>query len=169
MNVYEAIEKRYSVRKYKDKPVEDEKLNRVLNAGRMAPSGNNKQEWKFVVVRDTQTRQALSEAADQPFVGQAPVIIAVVGLDPERLMSCDIPSDPVNCAIAVDHMTLAAVAEELGTCWIGHFDQDSCCSILDVPPTAKIIEMLTLGYPDATAPKKQRKELQQVIRYEKFS
>jgi nitroreductase len=78
----------------------------------------------------------------------------------------------VDCAIAIDHMTLAAVAEGLGTCWIGHFDQDACRKVLGVPASAVIIELLPLGYPapGAEAPKtKPRKPMNQVVCYERFS
>ncbi len=169
MDIYEAIENRYSVRKYQDKPIEQEKLERVLNAGRLAPSGRNRQEWKFVVVRDAEMRKSLAEAAGQPFLAEAAAIIAVVGLDPESVMHCAVPADPVDCAIPIDHMTLAAVAEGLGTCWIGHFDQDACCGLLDVPSTAKIIELLLIGYPAAGPGTKKRKPLKEVVCYEKFS
>lgn len=169
MDVYEAIKKRCSVRAYEDRPIEDDKLQRILDAGRHAPSGNNRQEWKFVVVRDEKLRSGLAKAADQAFVGQAPVVIAVVGLNPERVMACDIPADPVDCAIAIDHMTLAAVAEGLGTCWIGHFDQDASRKLLGVPPSAKIIELLPMGYPAGGPKPKKRKDLGEVVCYDKFS
>ena len=169
MDIYEAIEKRYSVREYQDKSVEEDKLQRVLNAGRVAPSARNRQEWKFVVVRDPQMRRSLGEAADQAFLAAAPVIIAVVGLTPDKVMHCTVPADPVDCAVAIDHMTLTAVAEGLGTCWIGHFDQDSCCALLDVPSSAKIIEMLALGYPAGQGGTKKRKPAEEVICYERFS
>ena len=169
MDIYEAIEKRYSVRTYQDRAVEEEKLARVLNAGRLAPSGRNRQEWKFVVVRDAEVRQAIGEAAEQDWVAKAPVIIAVVGMNPDRIMFCDVPADPVDCAIAIDHMTLAAVAEGLGSCWVGHFAQDACCEILDVPATGKTVELLALGYPADEAPAKKRKALEEVVCYERFA
>jgi len=168
MDLHEVLENRYSVRKYEDRPVEDDRLRRVLNAGRMAPSGRNLQQWKFVVVRDAERRQALAEAAEQPWIAHAPVIVAVVSTEPERMMFCKIPAGPVDCAIAIDHMTLAAVAEGLGTCWLGHFDQDACCNLLDVPPSAKIIEMLALGYPADTPPPKKRKALDEVVCWETY-
>ncbi len=169
MDIYEAIEKRYSVREYQDKPVEEAKLHRVLDAGRVAPSGSNRQEWKFVVVLDGETRRLVAEAADQDFLATAPVIIAVVGLNPNKVMHCTVPADPVDCAIAIDHMTLAAVAEGLGTCWIGHFDQDSCRSLLNVPSSAKIIELLALGYPAVEPGTKKRRPAEEIICYERFS
>ncbi|MCK4275577.1 MAG: nitroreductase family protein [Phycisphaerae bacterium] len=169
MDIYEAIKQRYSVRAYEDKPIEDDKLQRVLEAGRVAPSGNNRQEWKFIVVRDPELRSGLAKAAEQPFVGQAPVVIVVVGTNPTRIMKCEVPADPVDCAIAIDHMTLAAVAEGLGTCWIGHFDQKASRKVLGVPETATVIELLPLGYPAGGPKGKPRKAFSEVVCYEKFS
>lgn len=169
MKLYEAIEKRCSVRKYKDKAVEDDKLSRVLNAGRVAPSASNRQDWKFIVVRDQAIRTELVKATEQPWMQAVPIIIAVVGTN-DRTMFCEIPSAPVDCSIAIDHMTLAAVAEGLGTCWIGHFNQGDCKKILGVPDDAKIVQMLTLGYPGEAGPKeKSRKDFDEVVCYEKFT
>jgi nitroreductase len=170
MDVYEAIRKRYSVRSYQDKPIEDAKLARVLDAGRTAPSARNRQEWKFVVARDGKVRGELAKAAGQEFIGKAPVVIAVVGLTPQAVMRCGIPTDPVDCAIAIDHMTLAAVAEGLGTCWIGSFDQGACRKVLAVPETARIIELLPMGYPAGPAKtEKPRKGAAEVVCRDRFS
>ena len=170
MNVYEAIKTRRSVRAYQDKPVPEDVLTRILDSGRMAPSGGNRQPWKFVVVKDSQTRKKLAQAANnQHFVGEAPVIIAAVGLNPDKIMSCGIPADPVDVAIAIDHMTLAAVEEGLGTCWIGAFSQEKVCEILQVPSTFKVIELLTLGYPADSLHPKVRRSLEEIVCHEKFS
>ncbi len=170
MDVYEAIEKRCSVRSYQASAIEEDKLMRVLEAGRASPSARNSQNRKFIVVRDGKTRAALRDAAGQDFVGAAPVVIAVVSSEPQRLMHCKVPSGPVDCAIAIDHMTLAAVAEGLGTCWIGHFDQDACCKILSVPPGSQIIELLTLGYPAGAAAKaKSRRPIDEIVCHEQYS
>lgn len=170
MDFHEVIKKRYSVRSYENRPVEEEKLRRVLEAGRMAPSARNRQEWKFVVVRDARVRQKLVEASGQAFLAEAPVVIAVVGLTPEAKMFCTIPTDPVDCAIAIDHMSLAAVAEGLGSCWIGHFDQDACRKILGVPESAKIMELLPMGYPSGPGKtEKPRKAFQDVVCFDRFA
>jgi len=170
MELYEAIAKRFSCRSFKDMPIEPDKLQRVLDAGRQAPSGNNSQPWKFIVVTDPKRRQALAEVAcNQAFVGQAPAVIAVVGLDEKYVMHCKVPGDPVNCAIAIDHMTLAATAEGLGTCWIGAFDQNKCRELLGVTPPAWIIELLPIGYPAVKPGAKTRKSLDEVVCYEQFS
>jgi len=168
MEVYEAIRKRCSVRAYEDRDVEEDTLRRVLEAGRLAPSARNRQERKFVVVRDRERRRALAEAADQAWIARAPVIVAVVGTTPDAVMHCGVPTDPVDCAIAIDHMTLAAVAEGLGTCWLGHFNQDACRRLLDVPSDATIIELLAVGYPDGEPGPKRRKEFDEVVYQETF-
>ena len=169
MELYEAIRNRRSVRAYVDRPVEAEKLQRVLEAGRLSPSARNRQERKFLVVQDARRRQELAEAADQAWIANAPVLIAVVGTTPHAVMHCDIPTDPVDCAIAIDHMTLAAVAEGLGTCWLGHFVQDACRKMLGVPDTAKIVELLALGYPQDQPEARPRKALDEIVCYERYA
>jgi nitroreductase len=169
MELYEAMEKRYSVRTYEDRPVEKDKLERVLNAARIAPSASNKQDWKFVVVQDAGLRAQLAEKAGQNLCVKAPVVIAAVSLKPERFMRCGIKAGTVDCAIAIDHMTLAAVAEGLGTCWIGSFEQDGCREVLGVPESAKIVELMVLGYPADSARPKDRKALDEVVCHERYS
>jgi nitroreductase len=168
MDLHEAIEQRWSVRQFEPRPVEEEKLLRVLEAGRLSPSAKNRQERKVVVVREEARRRALAEAAEQPWLAAAPVILAMVGTTPESVMHCGVPTDPVDCAIALDHMSLAAVAEGLGTCWIGHFDQDACRRILGVPAAAKIVELMPLGYPSGRRKSRARKELQEVVCHEQY-
>ncbi|MGD0855430.1 MAG: nitroreductase family protein, partial [Dehalococcoidia bacterium] len=102
MELKDAIRKRESIRDYEDKPVPEEKLLKVLEAARLAPSGSNRQEWKFIVVRDVKRRRELSEAAGgQLHIAAAPVVIAAVGTNPERVMMCGVPAYAVNLAIAM--------------------------------------------------------------------
>jgi len=93
----------------------------------------------------------------------------VVSLDPVREMYCGVQAGPVDCAIVLDHVSLAAVEEGLASCWIGHFDQDKCRPILSVPPPAKIIEMLIVGYPSDEPGPKKRKSAEELICWEQFS
>jgi nitroreductase len=149
--------------------VEQEKLQRILEAVRLAPSGSNRQPWKFVVVRDPEIRERLVPACSgQQFVGQAPVVIAGVGLMPDRTMRCDIPGDPVDLAIAMEHLALAAAAEGLGTCWIGAFYQDQVRQVLGIPDTVKVVQMMTLGYPADEPRPKSRKGLSEIVCYDRW-
>jgi nitroreductase len=169
MEFKETMIKRQSIREYEDKPVPQDKLNRILEAARLAPSGSNRQPWKFIVVKDSQRRRELAQAANgQTFVGQAPVIITAVATDPDRIMSCGIPSYAVDLAIAITQMTLAAVDEGLGTCWIGAFSQDKVKEILGVPAKYKVVTVLPVGYPKRESMTKMRKSLEEVVCYEKF-
>ena len=169
MDLYETIKSRYSVRSYLNKPVEQEKLDRILDAARLAPSGSNRQPWKFVVVRDIETRKKLVPAcSNQEFVGQAPVVIAGVGLMPDRVMSCGVPGDPVDVAIALEHVALAATAEGLGTCWIGSFQQDQIRTLLGIPANAKVIEVMTLGYPEDHPRPKTRKPMKELVCHDQW-
>ena len=170
MNVIEAIKTRRSVRSYQDKPVESEKLEQLLEAARLAPSANNRQDWKFIVVQDTGTRQALVKAChDQAFIAQAPVVIAACSTNPDRLMASGQPTAAVDLAIAVDHMTLAAVELGLGTCWIGAFDAPAVAKLLSVPADSAVVHVLPLGYPAKSSAPRPRKSAAEIICNEKFS
>lgn len=169
MNVYDAIKTRRSIRSYQDKPVEEDKLLRVLEAARLAPSASNLQEWRFVVARDAATRQKLMKAAKgQPFVGQAPVVIACCAQTDQHVMTCGQKCYPIDVAIAIDHMTLAAVEEGLGTCWIGAFYADQVREILGIPQDVPVVELLTLGYPTAVPGSGSRLSLDEIVKYERW-
>jgi nitroreductase len=170
MDVFEAIKTRRSIRNYQDRPVEKEKLAKVLEAARLAPSAKNRQEWKFIVIQNEETRYKLAVAAKyQMFIAEAPVVIAACALEFEYRLSCGHPGYAIDLSIAIDHMTLAAVELGLGTCWIGAFYQDQVKQILDVPSKATVVELLPLGYPKIQPPQKSRKSVDEIVRYEKWS
>ena len=167
MDVAEAIQARYSCRAYQNRDVSDETLNRVFELVRLAPSARNFQEWRFVVVRNPETRAKLvSVACDQPFVGQAPVIIACCAETDEHIMRCGQLSYTIDVAIAIDHFTLAAVEEGLGTCWIGAFHEHRAKELLGIPQGVRVVQLLTVGYPADTPGFKSRHGLQDIVRYE---
>ena len=170
MNVSDAIRQRRSIRSYADRPVEQDKLERVLEAGRLAPSARNMQEWRFVVVRDAAVRARLAEAAcGQAFVGQAPVVIAACAVACDHVMTCGQHCYPIDLAIAVDHMTLQAVEEGLGTCWIGAFHEDQVQEVLRVPAGVRVVALLPLGYPAATPAPTPRKPLDEMVAWERWA
>ncbi|MGC9328888.1 MAG: nitroreductase family protein [Candidatus Hinthialibacter sp.] len=169
MNVSEAIRSRYSVRNYQDKPVEEEKLRKLLEAARLAPSASNRQEWRFVVVRDEKKRQALMKAAkNQEFVGQAPVVIACCAVTDNHVMSCGQKCYPIDVAIAMEHICLQAVEEGLGTCWVGAFYEDMVKKELQIPDEVRVVELLALGYPADQAPVKNRLPFDEIVKYESW-
>lgn len=169
MDTLEAIAARRSIRKYQERDIETEKLEKVLQAARLAPSARNSQLWKFVVVKDETQRRKLAAATSAGFAAEAPVIIAGVSLDPERLMRCDVPAYAVDLAIAMTNITLAAQALGLGTCWIGAFDQQAAKKAIDVPEQYKIVQVMPLGYPAEHPDARMRKSLAEIISYDRFS
>jgi nitroreductase len=165
----DAIKKRRSVRHYLPDPIEDDKLQRILEAGRLAPSSMNHQNWRFVVVRSKDHRQELVEVArGQKFVGDAPVVIAACATDPTTKMGCGEPSYAIDLAIAVDHMTLVAAEEGLGTCWVGNFDQEKASRLLKVPAPAKVVFLLPVGYSAKESGPRPRKPLDEVVSEDAF-
>jgi len=169
MNVFEAIRTRRSIRRYQNKPIEEEKLQQILEAGRLAPSSANRQEWRFVVARDAETRMRLMSAAkNQPFVGQAPVVVACCAQTDRHVMTCGELCYSIDVAIAIDHMTLAAWELGLGTCWIGAFFADQVREILGIPEDVPVVELLTLGYPESVPPSTDRLPLEKIVHYERW-
>ena len=165
MDVFEAIKSRRSIRSYEDRLVEDEVLRQVLEAGRLAPSAGNRQDWLFVVVRDAAKRKAMVKAChDQAFIGQAPVIIVACATDTEYRMSSGLHIAAVDTTIAVDHMTLAATALGLSTCWIGAFDPVAVGKLLGLPKGVAAAHVLPMGYPAETPAPRPRKGFTEVVR-----
>ncbi len=170
MDVIEAIEKRRSVRVYQDKPVPEEKLEKIVEAARLAPSANNSQSHKFVVVKDRRLRKELAQnGTSEFFIGGAPLIIVGVALDPDYVMPGGISGHPVDIAIAFDHMSLVAVEEGLGTCWIGAFYKNQVKQILGIPEKYKVVALLPLGYPADSPKEKLRKSLENIVSYDSFT
>ena len=170
MDVYKVIATRKSVRAYLDKDVPEEVIARLLEAARLAPSASNRQEWRFVVVRDPETRKRLVGAAHgQQFVGQAPVVLACCAETDGHVMPCGHQCYPIDVAIAVDHITLCAAAEGLGTCWIGAFDEEQVRQILSIPSQIRVVALLPVGYPQDPAPvEKTRLPLGEIVKYERW-
>jgi len=169
MDIFEAIKKRYSCRVYQNKPVEAEKLNAILNAARLAPSARNFQDWRFVVVTDTNTRKALVAACNnQAFIGQAPVVLACCSTM-QYLMRCSQPAGPIDVAIAMEHIALAATSFGLATCWVGSFYPEQIRNILQIPTHISVIELMTLGYPADQPNEPKRLALDQIVCRERWT
>lgn len=171
MEVFEAIRLRSSVRAYDARPVPEDVLNRVLEAGRIAPSASNYQPWHFIVVRDPEKRKALTDGRYAKFLTQSPVVMVGLG-DKQRSPEWHV----VDTAIALQQMVIAATAEGLGTCWIGSFYEDRVKAALDVPERYAVVAMIAMGYPKekveikaALARPKNRKELGKIVSYDRFA
>jgi len=169
MDVLQAIRDRYSCRAYQDRPVEEDKLRRVLEAARLAPSARNFQDWRFVVVTDAEKRAKLGVAANnQKFVAMAPVVIVACSVN-DHVMRCGQPVGPIDVAIALEHIALQAAAEGLGTCWIGSFYPDQVRPILGIPDGVAVIELMTLGYPADSRRDPKRESLQAIVSWDAWA
>ncbi|MEM2455426.1 MAG: nitroreductase family protein [Candidatus Bathyarchaeia archaeon] len=171
MDVFEAIQKRRSVRAYEPTPVPRETLERVLEAARLAPSAGNIQPWHFIVVTDAEKRRQLAEAPFAGFLREAPVVIVGCGdqkASPKWFM--------VDVAIAMQNTVLAATAEGLGTCWVGSFNEDKVRDMLKIPGNYRVVALLALGYPRRKLDVqggilhliRRRKSLEDIVSFEEF-
>jgi nitroreductase len=164
MDLFEAVEKRRSIRKFKSTPIPSENLKKILEAGRLAPSGGNRQPWSFIIVRNPETRKALSIAANlQRFIAEADTVIVALG-DPDASRSL-YRQDPM---IAVEHMILAATALGYGTCWIGAFNEEEVKKIVKVPENLAVIALLPIGVPDENPPPRSRRAFREIFLRESY-
>ncbi|QQY78813.1 nitroreductase [Keratinibaculum paraultunense] len=168
MDVLSAIKDRRSIRKYSDKPVEEEKLLKVLEAARLAPSARNEQNWKFIVVKDPETKEKLTEAIGQSFVGEAPIILVSCGTETKSVMRGGQPRYTVDLSIATAYMILEAYEQGLGTCWLGSYDEDKVKKVLGIPEDVRVVAITPLGYPAESPAPRPRKELDEIVCYDKF-
>ena len=174
MEFYEVIKTRRSIRSYSPEPIPEDKLRRVLEAARIAPSGANRQPWKFIVVRDEDLKKKVAEACNhQTFISEAPVVIVACGrnIGYNRGGYMGSLSMVMDVTIAMTHLILAARAEGLGTCWIGAFNNDELKKVLDIPPEYNVVAITPLGYPkgEAFTSSMSRKSLEEIVCYEKFA
>ncbi len=164
MSAYEIILKRRSIRKYVPKPVEKEKLLKVLEAARWAPSAGNRQPWYFIVVKDPDLKKELAKAAaNQMFIADADVIIVGVS-DPERSPRWH----DRDTMIALEHIALVATELGLGTCWIGAFDENKVKELLNIPEKLRVVALMPVGYPGESPGPRPRKELKEIVFLNKF-
>ncbi|HEY67152.1 MAG: nitroreductase [Chloroflexi bacterium] len=169
MEFSELIEARYSARAYKPDPVEDEKLQQVLEAARLAPTAANRQPFQIIVIHTVGREAELKRIYNKDWFVQAPLVICACGIPARGWRRRDGKSYcDVDVAIAMDHLILAAANLGLGTCWIAAFDPVAAREVLGLPDDVEPIAFTPLGYPaDRPGPKK-RKALSELVRYERW-
>jgi nitroreductase len=209
MNVSDAIIKRTSIRKWKPMPVEKEKIEKVLEAGRRAPSWGNSQPWRFIVVQDKTMKEGLANGAGgQAVVRDAPVVIVCCGsiedfsrklqrqslkqlMEVEALDWTDDILDNVvlesdlfapyrlgekvmtikageQIMIAIAYMTIEAVNQGLGTCWVGAMSPKDCHKVMNLPDDLFVHDLIPLGYPDEDPKPRPRKSMDKIVFWEKY-
>jgi len=178
--INEIIQKRRSVRNYKDTPVDDETIASIINAGRLSPSACNAQPWRFIAVTEKAliyeiVNEGLGGVVPNKWAASAPVIIvgcAQLNILTHRIGESlkGIEYHQVDLGIALEHMVLRATEMELGTCWIGWFKEKKIKKILHIPKGWKIISLLTLGYPkEVSTVQTPRLDLKEILFFNKFT
>ncbi len=168
MDILNLLKSRRSVRLYQDKPVPQELLLQILEAGRWAPTGANLQPWHFIVVTDPETRKRIGEVARFFFiksshVGKAPVVL-VLGFDTRKGKY-----GRYDVTLAGGNMLTMTTHLGLGTCWIGAFDEPKVKEILEIPENIEVIGLITLGYPGEDAEVPPKVELEKIVHWESWS
>ena len=175
----EAIRHRKSVRKFQEIAIEDQKLIEILEAARLAPSGNNKQPWVFIVIKDEILKQEVAVATNnQMWIASAPVVIVAIAdicarsenyagmLVDEETSGFDLKRAIRDTAIAVTHLLLEVDNQGLGACWCGAFRQEGIRPILGIPDDKFVLAVIPVGYPAEEPKARPRKDLESILRHE---
>jgi nitroreductase len=162
------IAARYSVRAYRPDPVEDEKLQTILEAARLAPTAANRQPVQLVVMHTAGHEEEIGRIYHRPWFIQAPLVIAVCAISSQAWVreSDRFNARLIDAAIVADHLVLAAANLGLGTCWVAAFNLDAARSVLHLPAEAEPVIFTPLGYPADLPGPKIRKPLADLVRYE---
>lgn len=173
MAFIDIAKNRYSSRKYDSKEIEESKLQNILEAARIAPSAKNTQPWDFVVVREKSMLDKIKNCYQRDWIKSAPCIIVACGNHNKSWIRADGKDHcDIDISIAIDHITLAAADEGLGTCWVCKFNSMDCADILGLPDGIEPIALIPIGYPLDTENKNthlnKRKILSQIVHWDKF-
>jgi nitroreductase len=169
MEFLELIKSRYSVRAYKPDAVEEEKLEQVLEAARLAPTAANRQPFQLIVIHTAGREADLLRIYNSPWFVQAPLVLCACGVLAQGWVRMDDkPYVDVDVAIAMDHLILAATDLGLGTCWIAAFDPAAAREVLGLPEGVEPIAFTPLGYPSDRFRPKKRQALAELVRYERW-
>lgn len=166
MKFLDLVKARYSVRSYEMRPVEQEKLDYILECVRLAPSAVNFQPWRFAIVTDPEKLAALKTAYAREWIQTAPCMIVACGNHDEAWHRKADGKDhtDVDVSIAVEHLCLAATEQGLGTCWVCNFDTDRCREVMNLPENLEPVALIPIGYPtDSAVPEKKRKSLDEIL------
>jgi nitroreductase len=201
VDVLSAIKKRRSIRSFRPDRIPDEIMDKLLEAIRLAPSGGNRQPYRFIIVRDKDTKAKLAAACrwypgrpqGHGFVAEAPVVIVACGSEGSAVVRYykdeqvtltigrEVPAEidknsadyqsvmEIDLAIALDHFTLVAAEEGLGTCWIAALDEREIKRLLAVPEDRRVLVVMPVGYTDSWPEPRPRKPLERIICYDKYS
>jgi len=171
MDFYEVVRKRRSYRVFKPDVPEDDKVNRILEAARLAPTWANMQGMHYIVVKDPETVKSVWKAVGQAqkFVEAPMFVIGVISESGSGKNSNGIEYFPLDCGICFEHLILAATAEGLATCWIGWFNETKIKEVLEIPNKFRVLALTPLGYPvKEKGEVVDRKSFEEIVHFNKF-
>jgi len=166
MEYLDLIKERHSVREYKSDNVEEEKLNKILEAALIAPTANNRQAFKIVVIRTKDHEDELKKIYPKLFFTQAPIVLGVFSITQKSWVRKDGKNyGDVDAGIVMDHIILAATTLGLGTCWVANFDSVAARELIGLGEGYEPIAFTPIGYGQANDFKKIRKTLEEIVVY----
>lgn len=167
MDFLDLVKSRYSVRAYKNQDVEEEKLEKILEAARFAPTAVNYQPFKLIVIHTEGREDELKHIYQAEWFSEAPIVICVCSEPTNAWVRRDGKNyGDVDATIVMDHIILAATSLGLGTCWIGAFDVEAAKKVLKIPDGVEPLVFTPVGYPADEIGEKRRKELSELVKYE---
>lgn len=174
MKIMDLIQKRCSIRDYSDQPVEQEKLDYIIEAARLAPSACNLQPWRILIIQSDEGKEKIHMCYERDWFRTAPLYMIVCGDHDESWKRNSDKKDhaDIDIAIATEHVCLAATEQGLGTCWVCHFDTKRCSELFNIPKNIEPIVIIPIGYPsdpdvfDKTS--KKRKSTNEIVIRERF-
>lgn len=169
MTVYETIQKRGSIRRFKHESISQKALDTILDGARLAQSAANRQPWEFVVVtEDAGKRNLVSAAGNQSFVGECGAVIVCVADAAAAAAVGPFEGFLIDLAIAIENMALVAWELGIGSCWIGAYSEESVKKLLGIPKNLRVVSLLVLGYPAHDPGPKRRKTLGEIVHREQY-
>lgn len=173
MNTIDAINSRRSIRRYMDKPVEFEKLTTILDAAGKAPSAGNLQDWRFILVTDrTLIKQVAGYSIEQYWIQTAPVLVIVCAVPEKHEMYYGLRGKRLyniqDCAAAIENLLLAATDADLGTCWIGAFEEEKIRALFNIPADVRPQAIISMGYSDETPKDRQLLPIEQIVYFNRY-
>jgi len=173
MDVLEAIRGRRSIRAFKSKDVPPEIVEKLIDAARWAPSAGNIQPWEFIVVRRSEIKGRLAEAAlNETLIEKAPVVIVVCADENRSFEGYRMRGKTLYCiqdtAASIQNILLAAYSLGLGTCWIGAFREEEVKEILKIPLGVRPVAIIPVGYPTESPLPRRKRNINQILHYETF-
>jgi nitroreductase len=164
MSLVDVVLNRRSIRRYEPKEIPRDVLDKILEAGRQAPSAANKQPWHFIVLTDSEIKKELSKGMFNRFIKDAPVTI--VGCAHKDMIASK--WSIVSTTIALQNMVIAAWAMGIGSCWVGDFSEEKVKKLLNIPESWNIVALVSFGYPAEKPQPRKKKTIEKIVSFNKF-